>query len=161
PAAAFDKYKQLGFLPADKDKAARKPEKVELRPGEIAQTPAAYLPTAPTKDSLEVTFHPDYRLLDGRFAMNPWLQELPDPITKLVWDNAAVISPKTADEFSLRHGDVVKLTVNGTTLDIPVYILPGQADYSVALAYGQYGEMRISHVPSGGGTNVFPARTTK
>ena len=59
-----------------------------------------YQPTpAATKDALEVTFHPDYSLLDGRFAMNPWLQELPDPITKLVWDNAAVISPKTAEEF--------------------------------------------------------------
>ena len=54
---------------------------------------------APTKDALEVTFHPDYSVFDGRFAMNPWLQELPDPITKLVWDNAAIISPETAAEF--------------------------------------------------------------
>jgi molybdopterin-containing oxidoreductase family iron-sulfur binding subunit len=83
---------------------------------------------------------------------------LPDPITKLVWDNAAVLSPATAAEFKLEHGDRVKLTVNGVALDIPIYILPGQADYSVALAYGQYGEMRISRVPDGGGTNVYPAR---
>ena len=53
---------------------------------------------------------------------------------------------------------MVKLTVNGSTIEIPVYVLPGQADYSIALAFGQFGEMRIAHVPDGGGTNVFPVR---
>ncbi|MBA4186905.1 MAG: molybdopterin oxidoreductase [Planctomycetaceae bacterium] len=149
----FNRYKQLGFLEPDPQLQA------VLKPAQVATALAAYRPApAPTKDSLEVTFHPDATLFDGRFAMNPWLQELPDPITKLVWDNAAIISPKTAAEFGLKFGDRVKLTVNGVALDIPVYVLPGQADYSVALAYGQSGEMRISHVPDGGGTDVFPAR---
>jgi molybdopterin-containing oxidoreductase family iron-sulfur binding subunit len=160
PDAAFNRYKQLGFLPAAQDKAGRKPQAVAVNADAVAKAVAAYKPTpAPTRDALEVTFHPSYALFDGRFATNPWLQELPDPVTKLVWDNAAVVSPKTAAEFGLKHGEVVKLTVNGVVLDIPVYILPGQADYSVALSYGQSGEMRIGHVPSGGGTNVFPART--
>jgi molybdopterin-containing oxidoreductase family iron-sulfur binding subunit len=155
----FNRYKQLGFLPADKDKGLRKPEAPGVKIAEVAKALAAYKPSSPlSKDSLEVTFHPDSTVHDGRFAMNPWLQELPDPITKLVWDNAAVISPKMAEEFQLKHGERVKLTVNGTTLDIPVYILPGQTDYSVALAYGQYGEMRIDRVPDGGGTDVYPAR---
>lgn len=159
PDAAFNRYKQLGFLPLAGDKAARKPQKVELNAPAVSQSIAAYKPPpAPTKDSLEVTFSPSYALFDGRGAMNPWLQELPDPITKLVWDNAAIVSPKTAAEFSLKHNDRVALTANGVKLDIPVYVLPGQADYSVALAYGQSGEMRINHVPNGGGTNVFPAR---
>ncbi|HVL11903.1 MAG TPA: 4Fe-4S dicluster domain-containing protein, partial [Gemmata sp.] len=157
--AEFNAYKQLGFLRADKDKAARKLEKGDVNAAEVAKAVAGYAPTpAPTKDALEVTFHPDATLYDGRFAMNPWLQELPDPITKLVWDNAAVLSPKTAAEFGVDYDDRVKLTVNGVALDIPVFVLPGQADYSVALAYGQYGEMRIDRVPDGGGTNVFPAR---
>ena len=90
--------------------------------------------------------------------MNPWLQEFPDPITKLVWDNAAVVSPKTATELGVKFADRVALTVSAVKLDIPVFVLPGQADYSVALAYGQYGEMRVARVPDGGGTNVFPAR---
>jgi molybdopterin-containing oxidoreductase family iron-sulfur binding subunit len=155
----FNRYKQLGFLPADKDKDIRKPLPVKVKTDEVAKALAAYKPPSPlSKESLEVTFHPDSTIHDGRFAMNPWLQELPDPITKLVWDNAAIISPKTAEEFALKHGERVKLRVNGTTLDIPVYILPGQADYSVALAYGQYGEMRIDRVPDGGGTDVYPAR---
>ena len=92
--------------------------------------------------------------------MNPWLQELPDPITKLVWDNAAVISPLTANSFKLAQGDRVKLALNGSTLEIPIYILPGQADFSIALAFGQFGEMLINHVPNGGGFDVFPLRKT-
>ncbi|MBA4066105.1 MAG: molybdopterin oxidoreductase [Isosphaera sp.] len=157
--AAFNRYKQLGFLPAAQDKGARKPQAVTVKVDAVAKAVAGYKPP-PTRDALEVTFHPSYALFDGRFATNPWLQELPDPVTKLVWDNAAVVSPKTAAEFGLRHGDVVKLTANGAAVDIPVYILPGQTDFSVALSYGQAGEVRIDHVPSGGGTNVFPLRTT-
>ncbi|MFO0822598.1 MAG: 4Fe-4S dicluster domain-containing protein [Gemmataceae bacterium] len=149
----FNRYKQLGFQQADPGLDQN------LKSAQVAAAVAAYrTPTAPTVDSLEVTFHPDATLFDGRFAMNPWLQELPDPITKLVWDNAAVISPKTAAEFRLKTGDRVKLTISGTVLEIPVCILPGQADYSIALAYGQSGDMRISRVPDGGGTDVFPAR---
>ncbi len=158
---AFDRYKQLGFLPLAKDKAARQPQKVEAKPAEVARAIAAYQPaSAPTKESLEVTFHPSYAVYDGSFAMNPWLQELPDPITKVVWDNAAVISPKTAAEFGVKLNDIITLTVNEAKITIPVYVLPGQADFSVALAFGQFGEMRISRVPDGGGTNIFPARTT-
>lgn len=155
----FNRYKQLGFLPAEKDKAARTPQKVELKRDAVAQALAGYQPTpAPTKDSLEVTFHPDYSVFDGRFAMNPWLQELPDPITKLVWDNAALVSPKTAETFGLKPSDIVKLTVGSAAVEIPVYVLPGQADFSVALPFGQFGDMRIAHVPSGGGTDVYPVR---
>ncbi len=167
----FNRYKQLGFLPAKVSRdpggaggdnpPAKKESVPNVNAAEVAKALGGYRPAlAPTKDALEVTFHPDSTIHDGRFAMNPWLQELPNPITKLVWDNAAIISPKTASEFALKHGDVVKLTVNGIALDIPVYILPGQADFSVALAYGQFGEMRIDRVPDGGGTNVYPARKT-
>jgi Fe-S-cluster-containing dehydrogenase component len=161
PELAFNKYKQLGFLPPKLSRDPKGSVAVQVKAAEIAKAIAAYSPTvAPSKSSLEVTFHPSNTLHDGRFAMNPWLQELPDPITKLVWDNAAIISPKTAAEFNLKLGDRVKLTINGTALDIPVYILPGQADYSIALANGQFGEMRIDRVPDGGGTNVYPARKT-
>ncbi len=164
---AFNRYKQLGFFPVDAaqakalgfdrpDEKARKPVPV----GIAIQTPRVVIESAPTKESMEVTFHPSYALGDGRFAMNPWLQEMPDPITKLVWDNAALISPATAREFGIKQGDVVELRVGETAITVPAFVLPGQADYSVALAFGQYGEMRISHVPQGGGTNVFPLRTS-
>ena len=161
---AFNRYKQLGFYPVDvaqakalgfvePDKKARTPKPVVAR---LSST--RWDATTPTKDAVEVTFHASYAVGDGRFAMNPWLQELPDPITKLVWDNAALISPATAREFGLTQGDLVEVRVGETALAVPAFVLPGQADYSVALAFGQYGEMRISHVPQGGGTNVFPLR---
>ena len=109
---------QATRLPPGRQGQGRPQAEERRRPNgerEVAKAIAGQPPApAPTKDALEVTFHPDYSVHDGRFAMNPWLQELPDPITKLVWDNAAIISPKTAAEFGLKHGDLVKLTVNGT-----------------------------------------------
>ena len=166
----FNRYKQLGFFPAGAGQAKaagfdvpdapeQKPKKHEVNAAGVAKALAEFRPVpALTKDAIEVTFHPSYALGDGRFAMNPWLQEMPDPITKLVWDNAAIISPATAREFGLAQGDLVEVRVGEAAITIPAFVLPGQADYSVALAFGQYGEMRISHVPQGGGTNVFPLR---
>ena len=158
----FNRYKQLGYLPADKDTTGRKPKppaEVKLDAARIgAELAKVQFPPTPTRDGLEVAFVPSYTVYDGRFATNPWLQELPDPITKLVWDNAALISPKTAAAFALKTGDVVRLTVRGAALDVPVFVQPGQADWSVSLPFGQSGAMRIGRVPEGGGTDVFPLR---
>lgn len=168
----FNRYKQLGFYPVDPEKAkqlgfakpdekAAKPKTVTANKAAVSAALAAFKATdAPTKAALEVTFHASYALGDGRGAMNPWLQELPDPITKLVWDNAALVSPATARELGLASGDVVRLERDELFLDVPVFVLPGQADFSLALSYGHFGEMRIGHVPDGGGTNVFPFRTS-
>ncbi|MDY3561481.1 4Fe-4S dicluster domain-containing protein [Gemmata sp. JC673] len=168
----FNRYKQVGFFPVDAEKAkalgfakadekAPKLKSVTANKASVAAALAAVkAPAAPSKDALEVTFRPSYALHDGRGAMNPWLQEMPDPITKLVWDNAALVSPATAREFGLSTGDVVRLDRDGRALEVPVFVAPGQADRSVALSFGHFGEMRIAHVPDGGGTNVFPFRTS-
>ena len=161
--AQFNQYKQLGYLPLDRDKLARKPLSASVDQDKvsalIADPKTGYIqPTSPDRDALEVNFVPDYSLHDGRFAINPWLQEFPDPITKLVWDNAAIISPQTAAAFQLTTGDRVLLTVSGSTIDVPVFILPGQADDTVTLPFGQSGQMPIAHIPSGGGFDVFPMR---
>ncbi len=159
-AVAFAQYKQLGFLLPEQDRQRRKPLRPTIQPLAIARSIPERL-TPPRPESLEVTFHPDNTLYDGRYLWNPWLQELPDPITKLVWDNAAWVSPQTARVLGLSQGDVVRLTTaSGGNIETAVYILPGQADYSIALPMGQCGEMRIARVPGGGGTNVFPLRTT-
>lgn len=158
---AFRRYKQMGYLPAEQDKLRRSPVPLNLRPwSDIIRALPSELPTAPDPKTLEVTFHPDYSLYDGRHLWNAWLQELPDPISKLVWDNAALISPQTADTLGLNTGDVVRLHADNRQIEVPIFVLPGQADYSIALFVGQCGQMRISHVPDGGGVNVYPLRTS-
>ncbi|MET0404107.1 MAG: TAT-variant-translocated molybdopterin oxidoreductase [Cystobacter sp.] len=91
---------------------------------------------APSQDGLEVNFVSDYKVYDGQFANISWLQELPDPITKVTWDNAAYISPATAKHLNLEPGDVATLTYGGRTLQVPVWIIPGTADDVVVLPLG-------------------------
>jgi Fe-S-cluster-containing dehydrogenase component/anaerobic selenocysteine-containing dehydrogenase len=127
-------------------------------PSPLGKAIAEYRPVvAVSAANLEVSFHPSYTLYDGRYAWNGWLLELPDPITKLVWDNAAVISPKTARDLGIETGDVLEIAVAGTSIEIPAFILPGQAENSIALSLG-WGKLRPSHVADGGGFNVYPIR---
>ncbi len=106
---------------------------------------------------LEVSFVPDYTVHDGRFANNPWLQELPDPITKISWDNAALISPATANRLGLSNGQVVTLTFKRKTVDAPIWIVPGYADDSITLPIG-YGRMGTEEVARGVGFNANALR---
>ncbi len=158
PAKAFRRFLQAGFLP--NSAAATVDPKLPFKA--VAKAITGYQPAAPVAvGNLELVFHPDYRLYDGRFVTNRWLQELPDPVTKLTWDNAALISPATARELALKTEDVVSLTMGERTLDrIPVFVLPGQADNSISVHLG-HGRMPIEHIPSGGGFNVYPLRTTR
>ncbi len=86
--------------------------------------------------ALEVDFRPSPTVGDGRFANNAWLLELPQPMTKLTWGNAAQIGPRTAARLGLRDGDEVALTVGGRTVEAPIAIAPGHADDAVTLDLG-------------------------
>ena len=97
------------------------------------------------------SFLPSPSLHDGRFANDGWLQELPDPLTKLTWDNPALVSPKTAETLGLASEDVVRLDYAGRSLELPVWILPGMADGVVALTLG-YG--RVARGPDWVGSRV-------
>ena len=108
---------------------------------------------------LEVVFRPDPERHDGRFANNAWLQELPKSLTKLTWDNAALIAPATAARLDLVSGDVVELKQGGRTLRIPVWIAPGQAPDTLTLHLG-YGRTRAGRAGNGIGFNVNALRTT-
>jgi len=92
---------------------------------------------------LEVVFQMDPCLYDGRFANIAWLQELPDPVSKLSWDNAALISPATASKLALKRGDMVSLTVDGRSVEVGVFVLPGVADDVVAFTVG-YGRGEVA-----------------
>ncbi len=89
--------------------------------------------------SLEVVFTISDTLYDGRFAKNVWMQELPQAMTKLVWDNAAIMSPATAKKLNLKQGEIVRLVRGDATLELPVFLMPGQAQGSIAahLGYGR------------------------
>ena len=107
---------------------------------------------------VEVVFRPDPSVYDGRFANNAWLQELPKSLTKLTWDNAALISPATAARFALVNGDVVELRQGGRTVRIPVWLAPGHSPDTITLHLG-YGRTRAGRAGNGTGFNVNPLRT--
>ena len=105
-------------------------------------------------------FLPSPSLHDGRFANDGWLQELPDPLTKLTWDNPALVSPKTAETLGLASEDLIRLEYAGRSLELPVSILPGMADGVVALTLG-YGRSHAGRIGSGVGFDAFKVRSSK
>ncbi len=114
---------------------------------------------APGPQSLEVVFRPDHRVWDGRWANSGWLQELPDNLTKMVWDNAALVSPATAKALGLATGDMVSLKVGGRALTVAVWVAPGQADHSITLPLG-YGRTVAGRIGEGPGFNAYTIRAS-
>ncbi len=100
----------------------------------------------------------DPTVYDGRYANNGWLQELPKPVTKITWDNAALISPRLAQELGVRNGQMLELTVQGRTQRAAAWITPGQCDNCVTLHLG-YGRTRAGNVGNGLGFNAYTLRT--
>jgi molybdopterin-containing oxidoreductase family iron-sulfur binding subunit len=119
----------------------------------------------PPAGGMELILRPDPTLLDGRFANNGWLQELPKPLTKLTWDNAAIVSPKTARALSVTvvptsrgmYTDIVELEYRGARVQAPVFILPGHPDDAVTVHFG-YGRKRAGRVGTGTGFDAFRLR---
>ncbi|MDA8015935.1 MAG: TAT-variant-translocated molybdopterin oxidoreductase [Thermoanaerobaculia bacterium] len=126
------------------------------------------LPDAPPAGDFELIFRPDPHLHDGRYANNGWLQETPKPVTKLTWDNALFVSPRTAKDRGwgelLNEGEqrprspMVRVTVGDSSVDVPVWVVPGIAD-STGLLHLGYGRTRGGHVADGSGFDVGPLRT--
>ena len=126
---------------------------VAVNPGFLSQAPAA------ASSDMEIVFLPDPSIGDGSFANNGWLQELPKPITRLTWDNAAMVSPATAERLGLASGDYVTLSLEGRSVDAGVFIVPGHADNSVTLHLG-YGRRRAGNIGTGPGFNAYFLRTS-
>ncbi len=153
---AFRKLLHDGLVPG----SARAAASVAVQAAAIAgaaQALAALPPAA--AEGLELALRPDASVLDGRFANNGWLQELPKPITKLTWDNAVMLSPRTAESLHVASRDVVELTTaDGRKLSGPAWILPGQAD-GVATVHLGYGRRRAGRVADGIGFDGYAAQT--
>ncbi|GEP44926.1 TAT-variant-translocated molybdopterin oxidoreductase [Brevifollis gellanilyticus] len=123
----------------------------------------AKAPTAPSDKALEVVLTPDAGVYDGRYISNSWLQEVPDPITKLSWDNAAWIGSVTFRALELKNGQMVKITVGDKTLTLPAIEAPGHVQNSITIPLG-YGQTQLGFVASdtkgtGRGFNAYPLRS--
>ena len=143
----------------------------------VAQAPA---PAILGRDSLEVRFVADHKVDDGRFANNGWLQECPDPITKIAWDNAILVSPKLGKALGIASkGSVLQVardetnqfekgremahvgevTLGGRKLRGPLHIQPGLSDYTIVLPLG-HGRMVSGRVGQGVGFSAYAIRSS-
>ncbi len=158
---AWRRWLHDGIIPG----TAFEPKTVTLAEG------AAAAPSEAAGTGLEVSFRPDPAVYDGRFANNAWLQELPKPITRLVWDNAVIASPRTAEALKAgntvndrggEHGtidsDVVQVTFKGRSVRGPIFAVPGHPDDCVTVHLG-YGRSRAGHIGNGPGFNAYAIRT--
>ncbi len=126
---------------------------------DAARVKAAAGGATPAEGGIEIAFYPSAAAWDGRFANNGWLQEAPDPMTKLTWDNAALMSPATGRALRVASGDVIELSAGGRSVEAPVLIQPGHADSAISIALG-YGRRECGRVGSGTGHNAYPLRTS-
>jgi MoCo/4Fe-4S cofactor protein with predicted Tat translocation signal len=133
-AASFEndwrKYLAEGVIPNTAEAPATASFDVGGANAAIGEAPAR-------GEGLELNLVPDYRVYDGRFGNVSWLQELPDPVTKVTWENTATVSPATADRLGLKRDSWVKLTLRDRSVEAPVYVLPGHADEVVTVSLGQ------------------------
>jgi len=152
--AFWEESLKRGFLP-DSGPPRQTPD---LRPADLAPALARLAAEAPPDpSSLEISFLVSPQVLDGRFADNPWLLELPRPITKLTWGNAAMMSARTAARLGVESGDVVELALRGRKIEIPALVVRGHADEAVSVDLG-YGREGAEELARGVGVSAYRIR---
>ncbi len=112
----------------------------------------------PEETDLQAVFRLDPSIGDGRHANNGWLQELPNPFTKLTWDNVALLSPTTAEQLGVANEDLLTLSAGGRDVEAPVWVQPGQAVGTVVLNLG-YGRTHAGRIGSGLGFDAYALRS--
>ncbi len=123
----------------------------------IAPDVATRITASTPVDGIEINFRRDPTIYDGRYANNGWLQELPKPMTKLTWDNAALMAPATAEVHGLHNGDVITIEHEGRRLNMPVWLLPGHAKDSITAFVG-YGRTAAGRLGNGAGFDAYALR---
>ena len=142
------------YKPAEPGKRSATPETSKQFAAEIAS------PAPSAKDGYEVVFYTDAKVYDGRLSNNGWLQELPDPMTRLTWDNAALMNPRTAETIGVARDELVELSAEGApNVEAPAFFLPGMPDGVIALALG-YGRTAAGNVGDGVGHDAYALRTS-
>ena len=110
--------------------------------------------------SYELHFYESVALRDGRHANNPWLLELPDPVSKVTWGNYAALAPKLAEKLGVEDGDVLRLRSDRGQIEIPAFVQPGQEVHTISVALG-YGRTAVGKAGEHVGVNVFPLTAIK
>ena len=108
----------------------------------------------------ELALYPTVQIGDGSLANVGWLQELPDAVTKIVWDNYASMSLKTAEDNKIKQGDMLEITSNGQKIKLPAHVQPGLHDGVISIAVG-YGRTHAGKVGNGIGQNAYQFLTVK
>ena len=145
--------KRGGSTPFTMD-SLRIPRRPPSRP-RLKLVPACEPSSAAVPDT-NVSFHCDPYILDGRYANNAWLQELPRPITRLTWDNAVILSPKSANDLDVEDEDRVEIAVNGQTVKGSVWRLPGSAGWLNRPESG-FRTHAFGRAGNGAGFDVYPS----
>jgi len=138
-------------------------ETVRAAIGTVASSLSSWKGTEPTASALEVVIEDCMKVADGRRANVSWLQELPESMTKLCWDNALVMAPSLAKSMGIGSqvdanaykADVVTVTVDGRSVELPVFVLPGLAPFTVQVTRG-YGRTHAGYIGNGVGIDVTP-----
>lgn len=149
--AAWNKFLHDGFAAG----TAWQPVRAGLVAAVLREAVSGAAGTVAGKENLEVILYRDAKVDDGRFANNGWLQELPDPVTKITWDNAILVSRKTARELGVQNNEVVEVSVGDRKVVGPIWTQPGMADFSLGMAVG-YGRRKAGRVGLGAGFDAYP-----
>jgi MoCo/4Fe-4S cofactor protein with predicted Tat translocation signal len=160
PAFVWNAFLRDGFLPGTAAAAIPAAMNAGGAKAYLSAHVHEQVPPAAEAGDIEVVLISDYKVDDGRYANNGWLQEMPHPITKLTWDNAALLSPVTARRLRLETGDMIEIEVAGRKIKAPVMVAPGTADNSVSIALG-YGRSRTGRVGRYAGFDAYPLRTAQ
>ena len=123
----------------------------------VAVSPSTFEVALPAAAATELLLVNDRAVMDGRFANNGWMQEVPRPISKLTWDNAALMAPATAEGLRVKSGDIVALTHGSRRIDVPVLVQPGQAAGAVTVALG-FGRTAAGRIGNGVGVDAYLLR---
>jgi molybdopterin-containing oxidoreductase family iron-sulfur binding subunit len=153
--AAWEDVLRRGVIPG-----SELPRVIPAAPMAAATDALRSIASTAAADSIDIAFVRSATVHDGRFANNVWLQELPDPITKLTWDNAALVSPAFAASAHIGTGDVIRLTLDARSIEVPALVVVGHADGAVSLPIG-YGRSGAEAAARGVGVNANVLRTVR
>ncbi len=141
---------------------------ISLNDGVVAGTalaekpaPAVKMPPSqgPSAEALEIVFRPDPIIGAGALSNNAWLQETPKPQSRMTWDNAVWISPRSAAHYGVANGDRIEINYRGERLRAPVWIMAAHADESITIHFG-YGRTHAGAVANGVGFDAYALRTS-